>query len=104
MSAVANETFRTFRDPAGQLSLSEQHAIRRVRPEFAAAAREFLQSALYAKWQSDGDMVATEIVSDDAEGLCLHHPRLFLATYPWEWSVPQWRAAAELTLRMCDDA
>lgn len=104
MSTTVNETFSTFRDPAGQLSLSDGYAIRLVRRDYATAAREFLQSSLYAKWQSGGDMVGTEVISDDADGMCLRHPRLFVASYPWEWTAPQWVAAAELTLRLCDEA
>ena len=104
MSTTVNETFSTFRDPAGQLSLSDDYAIRMVRRDYATAAREFLESSLYAKWQASGDMVGTEIISDDTEGMCLRHPRLFVASYPWEWTVAQWGAAAVLTLRLCDDA
>jgi SAM-dependent methyltransferase len=43
-------------------------------------------------------------IEDDAEGLRLIHPRVRIATYPWEWTSSQWLSAAELTLRLCDEA
>ena len=47
-------------------------------------------------------MIASD-VEDDAEGLRLIHPRVRVVTYPWEWTASQWMAAAELTLRLCDE-
>ncbi len=43
-------------------------------------------------------------VEDDAAGLRLLHPRIGIATYPWEWTPSQWLAAADLTLRLCEEA
>ncbi len=43
-------------------------------------------------------------VEEDTDGLRLIHPRIPVATYPWEWTPSQWLAAAELTLRMCAEA
>ena len=43
-------------------------------------------------------------VEDHRDGLRLLHPRIPVATYPWEWTPLQWLAAAELTLRLCEEA
>ena len=37
-------------------------------------------------------------------GQRLLHPRIPVATYPWEWTPSQWLAAAELTLSLCEEA
>ena len=99
-------SFETFRDPAGVLIISDEHAVRYVRPEYASEVLQFLYSPLYSTWQKRGDIVATEIVASSLPNseACLKHPRLFFATYPWEWSPAQWLAAAELTLTLCNEA
>ncbi len=53
--------------------------------------------------QERGDLIAAA-VNDAAEGLTLTHPRVPIPTYPWEWTPGQWLAAAELTLRLGDEA
>jgi 2-polyprenyl-3-methyl-5-hydroxy-6-metoxy-1,4-benzoquinol methylase len=117
-----NENELTFRDPAGQLILMPECALRRVRPAAAAEAKRFLDSALRAKLEAGGDLVASEIVaseivaseiatrsasevqaSDDG-GFWLKHPRIDPINYPWEWTPAQWQAAAELTLRIAGKA
>jgi SAM-dependent methyltransferase len=59
---------------------------------------------LRQRLEASGDMVATQIISDGPDGMVLHHPRLWFASYPWEWTLGQWRAAAELTLRLQKEA
>ena len=48
--------------------------------------------------------MVTTATDDALSGLILTHPRIAIATYPWEWTPAQWLAAAELTLRLCDEA
>jgi SAM-dependent methyltransferase len=93
----------TFRDPAGSLIVERDRAVRTIRPEFRESVFEFLNSSFYRSAVERGEMIAS-VVEDDAEGLRLIHPRVRIATYPWEWTVSQWMVAAELTLRLCDDA
>ena len=93
----------TFRDPAGSLVVEHDRAVRTIRPEFREAVFEFLNSSFYRGAVERGEMVASE-VEDDAGGLRLIHPRVRIPTYPWEWTSSQWLAAAELTLRLCDEA
>jgi SAM-dependent methyltransferase len=104
MTSAPGAPFQTFRDPAGSLSITGEEVIRQVRPAYADSAREFLASKMRHKWEAAGDMVATEVITDTADGLTLRHPRLWFATYPWEWTLGQWRAAAELTLNLQQDA
>lgn len=96
----------TFRDPAGQLLLTQAHALRRVRSAAAEEARAFLDSALRRDLERSGDLVrseladpvpATEPGSQNGD-FWLRHPRIDPISYPWEWTPAQWRAAAELTL------
>lgn len=108
----------TFRDPAGQLQLTQTHALRRIRPAAVDETLAFLASPLRASLERNGDLVATEIAesptqssinpqpSDAGEGreLWIRHPRIDPISYPWEWTTGQWRAAAELTLRIAGQA
>jgi SAM-dependent methyltransferase len=100
----------TFRDPAGWLELAEDYALRRVHPEAAGETLAFLASPLRRELEANGDLVYTEIVTPQADtggtagGLTLRHPRIDPISYPWEWTPGQWRAAAELTLRIAGQA
>jgi len=57
-----------------------------------------------------GDLIPSRIANPDAHPcissgeLCLEHPRIDPISYPWEWTTVQWRAAAELTLRVASQA
>jgi SAM-dependent methyltransferase len=100
----------TFRDPAGQLRLTANHALRQIHPAATEATLAFLGSALRAALEKSGDLIATEIASSAAHSsiapgeLWLEHPRIDPISYPWEWTTAQWCAAAELTLRIAREA
>ena len=93
----------TFRDPAGSLKLEEDRAVRTIRPAAQAAVREFLASPFREQVEARGEMVGTT-VQESASGLTLLHPRVAVPTYPWEWTASQWLAAAELTLKLGEEA
>ncbi len=93
----------TFRDPAGSVIVQRDRVVRQIRPGFREPVLEFLDSNFYRRAVERGDMVAST-VEDGADGLRLIHPRIWIASYPWEWAASQWVAAAELTLRSCDEA
>lgn len=93
----------TFRDPAGSLVVERDRAVRTIRPEFRAPVFEFLNSPFYRRAVERGDMISSE-VEDGGGELRLIHPRVRIVAYPWEWTAWQWMAAAELTLRLCDEA
>ena len=101
MSLAAAEA--TFRDPAGSLVVEGNRAVRTIRPEFREAVFEFLNSDFYRRAVERGEMIGS-VVEEGAGGLRLIHPRVRIATYPWEWTASQWLFAAELTLRLCDEA
>ncbi len=77
--------------------------LRYVRPAYEPEARAFLDSGLRRKLEASGEIAASAVISG-GEGLCLEHPRVWFTTYPWEWTPGQWRAAAELTLRLQEEA
>ena len=93
----------TFRDPAGSLSLHGDKAIRTIHPAAEADVLEFLASDFCLRMQDRGDLIADE-VDASADGLRLYHPLVPVPTYPWEWTPSQWLAAAELTLRLGEEA
>ncbi len=100
------ELVSTFRDPAGWLCLTGSCALRCIHPAAADATRDFLASPLRARLERSGDLIASEVAVSASNPLArpgelwLSHPRIHPISYPWEWTTAQWRAAAELTLRI----
>ena len=100
----------TFRDPAGELRLVAGCALRRIRPSAAEETRAFLASPLCKALEQSGDLIPSRIAEPGshpsiASGeLWLEHPRIDPISYPWEWTIAQWQAAAELTLRIASQA
>lgn len=100
----------TFRDPAGQLWLGADRALRCIRPAAAEETRAFLASPLRIALEKSGDLIPSQIATSveypslGPGELWLEHPRINPISYPWEWSPAQWRAAAELTLRVARQA
>jgi len=105
MMAGALAAIETFRDPAGSLRVEGERVRRRVRPRYARAALDFLESDLAREWVSKGQLIATTVAGGrDRDGeLLLEHPRIFFPSYPWEWTPGAWVAAAELTLDFCEN-
>jgi SAM-dependent methyltransferase len=93
----------TFRDPAGSLSFEDNEVIRRIDPSARTAVIDLLASRFCVSMQERGDLIGAEI-EDTAGSLALHHPRIAIPTYPWEWTPSQWLAAADLTLDLCEQA
>jgi SAM-dependent methyltransferase len=95
----------TFRDPAGSVELRPDGAYRTIRAPFDAEILDFLASPFAAQLVAEGRLIASEVVSKQADAgtLVLRHPRVSFQSYPWEWAPTQWLAAAELTLGLCSD-
>lgn len=93
----------TFRDPAGSLLLEEHRAVRSIHPSAWEETLEFIGSPFYQRAVESGDMVASEILQT-ADSLSLIHPRIPIPTYPWEWTPSQWLAAANLTIKLCQQS
>ncbi len=110
LPAVDTELELTFRDPAGELRLALGSALRRIRPAAEEGTRAFLTSPLCKALEQSGDLVPSRIAEPAAHQciasgeLWLEHPRIDPISYPWEWTTGQWRAAAELTLRVASRA
>ena len=95
----------TFRDPAGSLSFEDNLVIRRIDPSARSAVLDLLESPFCRTMQQRGDLIDAVIDNSDSDGgLRLHHPKIPIPTYPWEWTPSQWLAAAELTLNLCNNA
>jgi SAM-dependent methyltransferase len=94
----------TFRDPSGYVEFRQEEVLRHVHSKDSEVALRFLRSDLVQKWQTTGQMIAGEIEETPQGELLIHHPRIFFPSYPWEWSPAQWRAAGQLTLRLCQQA
>jgi SAM-dependent methyltransferase len=92
----------TFRDPAGSLSFQDGLVIRRISAAARGDVLDLLDSSFCRTLQQRGDLIDATI-DTSGEELLLHHPRIPVPTYPWEWTPSQWLAAAELTLDLCDE-
>ncbi len=94
----------TFRDPAGSLSLTPDHAVRAIHSGAREEVLQFLHSPFLQRLEQRGDIVPTTLSEQTATSLQLIHPRIPIITYPWEWTPGQWLAAADLTISLCDEA
>jgi SAM-dependent methyltransferase len=100
----------TFRDPAGQLRLTDRCALRQIRPAAVGETQAFLDSPLRQELERCGDLIASRVARAGEyafiapDELWLEHPRIDPISYPWEWTRAQWGAAAELTLRIAGRA
>ena len=105
-----NKLELTFRDPAGQLRLTADCALRQICPTAEDETRAFLASPLREALEKSGDLIPSRIASPathpciSSGELWLEHPRIDPISYPWEWTAAQWRAAAEVTLRVASQA
>lgn len=95
----------TFRDPQGRLYLERDRVFREIYPDHVGPVLAWVQSPIAREWMQQGRLVATTVLprAEGQAGL-LEHERLFFPSYPWEWSPGQWRAAAGLTLDLCEEA
>jgi SAM-dependent methyltransferase len=110
LPSINNEVELTFRDPAGELQLTAACALRRIRPSAEKVTREFLASPLRLALEQSGDLIPSRVAEPGSHPCVapgefwLEHPRIDPIGYPWEWTTAQWRAAAELTLRIAGQA
>lgn len=83
----------TFRDPAGQLRLTAECALRKIRPAAADETKAFLASKLRASLERSGDLIPSSVAGPaDHPGVApgdfwLRHPRIEPISYPWEWTL-----------------
>src|ERR1700727_1781961 len=99
----ASSPHRTFRDPAGSLEVRPEGVFRLVREPYTADILEFLNGSLATELVARGELVSSEVLRFDHEGLLLRHPRISFISYPSEWPAALWLAAAELTLNLCGE-
>jgi SAM-dependent methyltransferase len=110
LPSINSEVELTFRDPAGELQLTDACALRRIRPAAEEETRAFLASPLRLALEQSGDLIPSRIAEPGSQPriaageFWLEHPRIDPISYPWEWTTAQWRAAAELTLRIAGQA
>nr|WP_316640633.1 class I SAM-dependent methyltransferase [uncultured Roseateles sp.] len=89
----------SFRDPDGFVQDDGQRIQRFIRPESAAATKDFLGSALYQSLVAAGQLIPAQDLQTKADGsLQLSHPRVPLPSYAFEWTPAMLADAALLTL------
>jgi SAM-dependent methyltransferase len=95
----------TFRDPQGRLYLEGDRVFREIYLDHVEPVMAWIQSPIARDWMQQGRMVSTTVVPGvSGQARLLEHERFFFPSYPWEWSPGQWRAAAALTLDLCEEA
>src|SRR6185437_9242429 len=78
--------------------------------EFLAtsAARELTQSAkLIEAWavqKREAELQLDPLIVDESAGLLFEHPRVWFASYAYEWPPEMLHAAATLTVELCEAA
>jgi SAM-dependent methyltransferase len=95
----------TFRDPQGRLFREGERIFREIYPEHIDSVLAWIGSPLAKRWIEQGRLIPTEAPIRTLGGaLVLEHDRIFFPSYPWEWTLGQWRHAALLTLDLCEEA
>jgi SAM-dependent methyltransferase len=95
----------TFRDPEGRLYQDGDRILREIYPQSVDPVLAWIRSPLAQRWMEQGRMVATQVLPPaDGKPVVLEHEPLFFPSYPWEWTLGQWMAAASLTLDLCQEA
>ncbi len=100
----------SFRDPTGQVAVSDGRVLRLLSERGAADARAALAAPSVSASIERGDVVGTawvephdgpaELADGAAVAAVLEHPRLPFVSYPYEWTFAMLRDAALLTLRL----
>ena len=105
-----NSQGSSFRDPAGNVVLVEDHVYRIIHAEALDEWRNFSESALFRKLQEDRLLIpsysATEVPPELSQylqnGTVIEHERIPVISYPYEWSYEMLRQAALLHLEIME--
>lgn len=104
---MTENAVRSFRDPAGQVVLLADKAIRIVRPEFADGITTFLNSPVARQLIESGRLIQTRPTGNQGAAasstLVLEHDRVAFPSYPYEWPSEMLHAAACLTLDLAEE-
>ncbi len=95
----------SYRDRRGYVFTSGDRILRGVSPAAAEVQRELLNSPVFARLVSSGQLIGTRIAPDDPSALgiegaalLLEHERVPFVSYPYEWPFAALRTAALLQL------
>ena len=97
----------SFRDPSGQVFSKDGEIYRSI---FAPGVNNFeavRDAGVYAQLMDAGLLVTHEEVTwndfaPQGTAYCLHHPRLPMISYPWEWTFSMLKDAALLQLEVME--
>ena len=67
MTQGTSQNIATFRDPAGSLRIHGEQVLRTIHPNYAAESLRFLQSDLARRWTDQGHLVASQVLSAEAD-------------------------------------
>lgn len=94
----------SFRDPAGRVTERNGVLSRSIDPAFVPTFRAVAATGLLRQLQDEQLLIDHREEPDPAGGLRLYPERIPFISYPYEWTPPQLRAAALLTLDVADRA
>ncbi|HEY6805188.1 MAG TPA: class I SAM-dependent methyltransferase [Pyrinomonadaceae bacterium] len=105
----------SFRDPSGQLVVTDDRVLRIVSDQYRDATTRFLESSLSAELIRNRILVATKQISNGSvpveldkllsateSPLLLEHEPVSFVSYPYEWSPEMLYAAGVLTLDLME--
>ncbi|MCB0323826.1 MAG: hypothetical protein KDD69_09645 [Bdellovibrionales bacterium] len=88
----------SYRDPSGFVFIEGDRLLRQVNSCYLETYQQAKGSGLYQELHQRGWLVSHEEASQTADALVLAPEVVEFVTYPYEWSFPQYRDAALLTL------
>jgi SAM-dependent methyltransferase len=95
---------RSFRDPAGYVSVSQDVVLRTVLPAGSENLRAYLESPTAERLIRSGSLVSARPVESPSPtaSSVWEHERIPFPAYPHEWPAEMLFAATELTLDLCE--
>lgn len=104
-SLVAAPQNATFRDPQGRLYRDGERILREIYPAHVDDFFAWFDHPFAHELMDQGRLVRTQVLARVPAGeTTLEHECIFFPSFPWEWTPGEWRAAALLTLDLCEEA
>jgi 2-polyprenyl-3-methyl-5-hydroxy-6-metoxy-1,4-benzoquinol methylase len=93
---------RSFRDPAGSVTVSAGRVLRNVNGSGLEDLAAFRESATVRRFTGEGKIVRTTQVEAFPDSTILEHERIPFPSYPYEWAPEMLRVAGLLTLDLAE--
>lgn len=100
MQGTQNRHTASFRDPSGNIAVTNDILYRIINPVYFTAYNSLTQSGFYNKLFKNKLLIPHREISADAGTIVLQPEKIPFFSYPYEWSFSQYKHAALHTLKL----